>query len=383
VKRVALYYPWIYVRSGVERVIFELVRRSRHEYTVFTNHVNFEQTFPEFRTLKRLVVLDGVPVDRSFGSVLRAALTIMTQRLQLEEFDALLVSSEGLGDLITFRNHTRPVLCFCHTPVRPIYDPVYRRVWLERHPRARLALTFYSFFYAAFTRRAWRHYRRVFVNSREVARRVLQGKLCPPEKLEVLHPGVDTDEIHLSPRYERYFACVGRIKWTKNVELAIQAFVEFKATRPQGEEWGLIVAGGVDAGSKSYLDQLQRLSAGDPAVTYHADPGNAELAALYSGCYAVLFPSLNEDWGMVPLEAMAYGKPVLAVNSGGPRESIVDGETGFLLDPTPEAFAERMTWLADRPEAVRRMGAAGTERAKAFSWDAFVRRLDDCIDALG
>ena len=190
-KRVALYYPWIYVRSGVERTILELVRRSRHQYTVFTNHYDAGQTYPQFRAFERLVVLRKVPVERSFGTVLRAASIIVRQKLPLDSFDALLISSEGLGDLVTFRNSSKPVFCFCHTPVRPVYDPVYRRVWLQRHPRSRLMLGMFSKLYHAVTRAAWRRYRRVFVNSAEVRGRVLTGGLCQPDRIEVLHPGVD------------------------------------------------------------------------------------------------------------------------------------------------------------------------------------------------
>ncbi|PYP22321.1 MAG: glycosyltransferase family 1 protein, partial [Gemmatimonadetes bacterium] len=111
-KRVALYYPWIYVCGGAERVVLEIVRRSGHHYSVFTNRIDYEQTYPEFRAVRNLIVLDRVPLERSFGRVLRAAATIARQKLDLSEFDALLVASEGLGDFITFRNRARPILCF-------------------------------------------------------------------------------------------------------------------------------------------------------------------------------------------------------------------------------------------------------------------------------
>ena len=380
VKQVALYYPWIYLRGGAERNILELVRRSRHEYTVFTNHVNFEQTYPEFRTLERLVVLDRVPMERSFDKVILAALRIATLKLDLRPFDALLVSSEGLGDFITFRNHARPVVCFCHTPVRPVYDPVYRRVWLERHPRRRLALAVFSLFYAALTRRAWRHYRRVFVNGREVQARIAAGSLCPMDRVEVLHSGVDAGSIRHSVTHDKYFLYVGRIKWTKNVTLAVQAFREFKRSYPGASDWRLVVAGNLDRGSRGYLAELERMSHAEPAVTYRLNPSTEELDSLYDCCYAVIFPSLNEDWGLVPIEAMAHGKPVVAVNSGGPAETVLDGETGYLLEPTPGAFAARMAEMATDSELVRSLGARATERARLFTWDRFVQRLDDYID---
>jgi glycosyltransferase involved in cell wall biosynthesis len=379
VKRVALYYPWIYLRGGAERVILEIARRSRHRYTIFTNHLNREQTYPELAALPDLVELPRLPVQRSFPSVLRAALTIARQKLDLAAFDALLVSSEGLGDFITFRNHEKPVVCFCHTPARPVYDPVYRRAWLEAHPRGRLPLAVLSVGYAWLTRLAWRHYRRVFVNSREVASRVLGGSLCAAQRLEVLHPGVDADRIHPSGAYEPYFLCAGRIKWTKNVGLAIDAFRAFRRTHPAAGGWRLLVAGALDGGSGAYLRELERLAAGEPGIEFQPNPTDEELAARYDRCYALVHPSLNEDWGLVPLEAMAHGKAVLAVNAGGPKESVLDGQTGFLLDPRPEAFADRMTWLAEHPDAARGMGARGAARVRTYSWDAFVGRLDDYI----
>jgi len=367
----------------VERVILEIVQRSRHRYTVFTNHLNYAQTYPEFRDLHDVVALDQVPVDRSFGAVLRAARTIAMQKLDLQDYDALLVSSEGLGDLITFRNHDQPVVCFCHTPVRPVYDPVYRATWLAEHPSARIPLAMFSLGYHAITRLAWRYYRRVFANSREVAARIARGRLCPPDRVEVLHPGVDLDRIRPSFRYEPYFLCAGRIKWTKNVGFAIDAFREFQRIQTAASRWRLVIAGGVDAGSRGYLADLEQRAPPASGITFHLNPSTAELDRLYDGASALIFPSLNEDWGLVPLEAMAFGKPVLAVNRGGPTESVVDGETGFLLEPTPAAFAERMSWLADRPEGLRRLGRAAADRARQYSWTSFVGRLDDYIAEVG
>jgi glycosyltransferase involved in cell wall biosynthesis len=115
-------------------------------------------------------------------------------------------------------------------------------------------------------------------------------------------------------------------------------------------------------------------------VMFVANPSDAELGALYARCCALIFPSLNEDWGIVPLEAMAHGKPVLAVNRGGPVESVVDGETGYLLEPTPAAFARAMTSLAAASGLAERLGRQAAERAKRYSWDRFVKRLDDYFE---
>jgi glycosyltransferase involved in cell wall biosynthesis len=363
----------------VERCILELVTRSRHAYTVYTSHLDLAGTFPEFRDLDRLIELRRIAVERSLGQALHATATIAAEKLDASSYDALLVSSEGLGDFITLRNHAKPVICYCHTLVRPVYDAVYRETLLKQRPLYRLPLAAYRGIYHQATRRAWRHYRRVFVNGQEVQRQVETAGLCPRDRVEVLHPGVDPARVRPTLGSEPYFLFLSRVKWTKNAELAIRAFQEFRRLHP-AEGWRLVVAGDVDRLDGDYLRSLRALASAEPAIEFRLDPGGAEIERLYDRCYALVFPSLSEPWGMVPVEAMAYGKPVLAVNRAGPTETVLDGVTGFLLEPKPEVFAERMAWLAEHPEAARRMGAAGVERSRLYSWNAFVTRLDDYVE---
>src|SRR4051812_44773415 len=96
--RVALYYPWIYLTSGAERTIIQLVRGSRHQWTLFTNHYAPAQTFPEFAGLD-VRELNRIPVERTVKATALNALKITFQKLPLDGFDALLVVGEGLGDL--------------------------------------------------------------------------------------------------------------------------------------------------------------------------------------------------------------------------------------------------------------------------------------------
>ncbi len=384
-KRVALYYPWIHLRSGIERMILEVLARSRHQFTIFTSHLDLEHTFPEFGRLPNVVVRRRVSVRRTIAPALAAALTIARERLPLDDYDALIVSSEGLGDLITLRNARLPIICYCHSLSRPVFDAVYRSDLIARRPALRWLLPPFLPPYRALTRRAWRRYTHVFANSRTTRDQILANRLVPPEKVEVLHPGAAIEQAQASECYEPFFLYAGRIKWTKNVELAIEAFRRFKAGAGSETGWSLVIAGEVDDGSAEYVRRLQELPGGGErdGVIYQINPSRGELEQLMARCYALLYPSLSEPWGIVPVEAMALGRPVLAVNNGGPTESVADGETGFLLEPTPQAFAERMQWLAERPDEVRRLGHSGRQRARRYSWEAFVGRLDGYLDTLG
>jgi glycosyltransferase involved in cell wall biosynthesis len=79
----------------------------------------------------------------------------------------------------------------------------------------------------------------------------------------------------------------------------------------------------------------------------------------------VVCSSHFEGYGVVNIEAMACGKPVVSTNQGGPAETILDGETGYLVPPRdPAALASRVIYLLHEPELRQKMGAAGRARVE-------------------
>jgi alpha-1,3/alpha-1,6-mannosyltransferase len=113
-------------------------------------------------------------------------------------------------------------------------------------------------------------------------------------------------------------------------------------------------------------------------VRFLASFSDAQRRALLASCAAVVYTPQHEHFGIVPLEAMAVARPVVAVNSGGPTESVVHGESGLLCDPTPSAFASAYKQLLCDGGVVdsQRMGAvAGAHVQARFSREAFGARL--------
>ena len=375
--RVALYHPWIYVKSGLERTILEIGRRSRHQWTIYTSHYDRDGTYPELRDFG-IIELERVSVRRAYAPVLKVAWHIATTRLDPARHDALLISCEGMGDLMAVRNTARPIVCLCFTPLRAAFDPEYR-IRARRRAGALwpLAVALEGGF-RVIDRLCWRRYSAVVAISETVRRRIADGGLFRANDITVLYPGVDAARVAPSAVSERYLLIAGRIMWTKNIELGIEAFALARAQL--GPDFRLIIAGMVDAKSRGYAEGLMRRAAEVGGVQFVVDPTDAELRALYERCTAVLFTAFNEDWGIVPLEAMAAGKPVVAVNRGGPSETVLHGETGYLEPDIPAAFARRMIELAPDPALCRRLGLAGAERAQQFSWDAFVAGLDMIIE---
>jgi glycosyltransferase involved in cell wall biosynthesis len=378
--KVALYYPWVYLTSGAERTILEIANRSRHEVTIFTNRFQPDTTFPEFRSLD-VRVLGNVSVKRSLTAVGGAAATILRQKIDLDGFDVLLVVCEGLGDLVALRHRKTRAYCLCLTPLRIVYDAVYRDEYLRRRGVAhRLAIGFGSLAYRALDRAAWRRYRRIFPISAEIQRRILAGGLAPMSRLQILHPGIDADAFEPSAAAERTFFVPGRIMWTKNLELGIEAFRIFRASMPDPGSWRLRFAGIVDRKSLPYLDKLRALADGDPAIEFLVHPSDEQMRAQYRRCFATLFTAFNEDWGLVILEAMASGKPPIAVNRGGPLEIVRPEHDGLLARPEPAAFAGAMLRLARDRALYRCLAANGPDSAARFGWGSFVSQLDTALE---
>lgn len=378
----AFYYPWIYLTSGGERIIVELTRRSRHDWTLFTSHFEPENTFPELRSC-RVVELNPVTVKRDVFSTAQSAFRILTQKLPLDDYDALFVLGEGLGDMILFRNHSRPSLCYCLTPLRAAFDPVYReQSFSQRGFLGRLALSAGLSLFGAVDRLAWKRYSRILFLSREAAQRASDARLPSAPPPEILYTGVGLAAERPAETFEPFFLIPGRIVWTKNIQLGIQAFQRFRAQHAEFRHFQLVIAGIVDAKSRSHFAELQALAAGDPDIQFVIAPTDAHLRRLYERCYTVLFTPLNEDLGIVPIEAMAFGKPVIAVNQGGPRETIQHGIQGFLEAPNPDSFSRRMAELAEQPGLARTMGRHGFQHAAQFSWNHFVGRVDDVLEEI-
>jgi glycosyltransferase involved in cell wall biosynthesis len=207
--------------------------------------------------------------------------------------------------------------------------------------------------------------------------------------LDLFHPANDGSGIRAELGIASQAPVVGlvaRLDHWKGIDTILDAAAICRQTRPDARF--LIVGGAID-GQEKYAEELrqQAKSLGISDVVhftlwrYRPDDMPRVHAAVN---LLVLASSWPEPFGLVLLEAMATGKPVVATNHGGPREICVDGETGLLVPPRdPAAMAEAMLALLNDPIRSQRMGDAGRHRVeRLFDRNRSVRQLETLYDEL-
>jgi glycosyltransferase involved in cell wall biosynthesis len=132
------------------------------------------------------------------------------------------------------------------------------------------------------------------------------------------------------------------------------------------------------AGDGRGRGEAERAADGDPGIELLGYVGDGRIPELFSRARALLFPGV-EDFGIVPVEAQAAGLPVIALGTGGVRDSVVDGTTGILYDePGPEGLAtaiERFEATAFDEDALR-------EHARGFAPEVFATKFGELVLSL-
>lgn len=174
--------------------------------------------------------------------------------------------------------------------------------------------------------------------------------------VDVLYPPPHRDDYYCAG--QDYFFTTSRLDRPKRLDLIIEAYRLVDTDLP------LLIAGaGPDA------DRLKAIAEGDARIRFLGFVADDALPALYADALAVPFVPFDEDYGLITIEAMRSGKPVITVtDSGGPTEFVENGVTGFTTDPEPRALAEAFAAMARDPDKARAMGMNARRRVETITW---------------
>jgi len=281
------------------------------------------------------------------------------ENLDLSEYDLVISSTAFFAKGIKVRPGAVHI-SYIHTPPRFLYHypaETGRREKLIYRPFLALLDNYFRIWdYQAAQRPDF-----LVVNSKEVAGRV---RKFYRREAEVIYPPVELPKgikIRPAEKTGSYYLLVSRLLSYKRIDLAIQAANELRIPLKI-------------AGSGRVEKQLRKIAG--PTVEFLGFVSDNKLSELYSNCEAVVFPT-DEDFGIVPVEAMYFGKPVIAFAKGGSLETVLAGKTGeFFAEPTAESLAE--AWRDFNPAKYKAKDCAA--RAKEFSKARFQREFREFVE---
>lgn len=204
----------------------------------------------------------------------------------------------------------------------------------------------------------------------------LVSRGIPRESIRVIYNGVDSARLTPNPAERSptpLFVYLGRLKKYKRVDDVIRAFAALQVPGAKLE-----IAGTGDY--RASLEALVKSLGLSSSVKFLGFIPEAQKVHLLRRAWASVLASPKEGWGISNLEAAACGTPVIAANSPGIRESVLDGETGFLVPQNdPLAMTAAMRGLVESAEKVNVLGAAGRRFAETFTWQ---RAADETLEHL-
>lgn len=336
--------------GGAERVLLNFLKLypSADVYLAFASPQN--RKVLEHHTRGRIIVslFDKCPLSHCYPDIYKPLLFCWWEHLDLRQYDVVISSSHSFSSksVITHKNQLH--ISYVHTPPRYLYSE-YNELQILRKPIIRFIL---------FPLMNWMRKKDfqgaqrpdiLIANSKNVQARI---KKYYKRDSELVYPPVEIPKT-LSKRRPQYYLCMSRLVKQKGIELAIRACNELKES--------LVIVG--SGAQEKYLRSIA-----GPTIIFLGFVPDKQMNHIYAGAKALIYTSIEEDFGLVPLEAMAHGVPVIGYKSGGVEETIINGSTGIFFNDWNVASLVKTIYAFDAPKF---SFVACLKQAKRFSSNRF------------
>jgi glycosyltransferase involved in cell wall biosynthesis len=364
--KVALVHDYLIRFGGAERVLLEL-HNLFPEAPIYTLLYEEEQMGKFFKdTEVRTSFLQKFPhfIRRRHRHLL-PLLPVAAESFDLRDFDLVISSSSAFAKSIITRPDTIHA-CYCHSPSRFLWDWSHEylkemRLGFVRAALAKIAVNYLRIWDESSSKRVdyW------IANSRATRDKI---KKYYRQDARIIYPPVALPawEEFLEAQNENYFLIISQLTPYKKIDLAVEAFNKLKLP--------LVIVG-----EGPERERLERRAAENVKVLgWQNEKIKKEFL---KNCTAFIFAG-EDDFGIAPVEAMGWGKPVLAYRAGGALETVIPGVTGeFFDDATPEILADGVRRLRDNlsnysPLVIRKW-------AEKFSEEKFRQEIMDFVKKIG
>jgi len=349
--RVALVHDYLVQYGGAERVL-EVLAEMFPQAPIYTLIYDPEQLYGAFSDKKiRTSFLQSLPFAKTNHRLFPALMPLAVEDLDLTAYDLVISSSNSYTKgVITSPDALH--ICYCHTPMRYAWDD-YHRHFQEFNFVAGVKnlLPFAMNYIRLWDKISSDRVDYYLANSNNVAKRINKYYRMPAQ---VLYPPVNT-EVEFDADYKgEYYLMLGRFLPYKHYDIVVEAFAR------NGKELHLV-------GSGPDEEKLRKIAQGKDNIKFLGRLNDEEAQLEFRECRAFIFAS-EDDFGIVPVEAMAAGKPVIAYGRGGALETVEDGKTGIFFD---EQSADCIIKTVDRFEKMNFDATYIHNYAQKFSKDTF------------
>lgn len=388
--------------GGAERLVVDAalaLKNCGHKVSFLTNHHDKSHCFEETRngTLEVKIVGDWLPRSLfgkfyalcAYFRMVYAAFYVVLFQSKQEKIDLIFCDliSHGIP-ILKYAKQSPKILFYCHFP-----DQLLTKQGGQLKNLYRMPLNYLE-------EKTTGCADGVLVNSKFTSRifsetfkslKITPGVLYPSLVTKSFDQRITDNSLDGIADNAKVLLSINRYERKKNLPLALKALklLETNLTRQEWDRVHLILAGGYDyrnLENVEHYDELtvicENLGLKDK-VTLLRSPDDATKLKLLNRCCLLFYTPTNEHFGIVPLEAMYLSRPVIAVNSGGPKETVVHEQTGFLCESSPEDFANAATLIIKDPKLAEKMGEMGRTRVKQrFSFEAFTEKLNQIVTNL-
>ena len=355
--RTAIVHYWLLGMRGGEKVV-EALCELYPDADIFTLFYEPELVSETIRS--HTVHASFLNPFRRFHRSLLPFMPWALESFDLRGYDLVISSESGPTKGVLTSAGTRHV-CYCHTPMRYLWElyPAYLHDWTS-NPLKRAALIPLSNYLRLWDFASAARVDDFIANSENVRRRIWKTYR---RSSEVIYPPVQVERFSWKPSAD-YFLIVSELVAYKQIDYAVRFFSK------SGQRLRV-------AGSGPDLERLRSVAAGN--VEFLGRVSDADLCDLYSHCRALIMPG-EEDFGMTMVEALASGKPVIALGRGGAAEILqsAGASHGILYSQASEsALSEAITTFEGAENSFQ--PAVLRERAQHFSVEAFRSRMRDFL----
>ena len=366
--KIAIIHYDMSMRTGAQRLVLGMgnaMKELGHDIAYFTSIYDKNKAFTEFEK-ENLISFDG---KRDFFGKFRGLTAYRESRKMVEK-----CRKEFNPDLYIFSsnyylaNEYNPSIIYCHHPEQLLVNnrDIVRKILHTLIDRAE--------------KKGFENTDKILCNSEFTSKAI---KRTFQRDSLILFPGVDIDKFSFSNVEDNYILTVNRIMPGKNLEFAIDIINNITKS---GKDIKLIIAGTKQVGFEWYIQSLEnkiRKLKLEKFIEIKVDVPDTDLIELYKRCMIFLYTPIEEHFGIAPIEAMSCGKPVVAFSKGGPKETILNEKTGYILEDNITLWEEKIINLLEDEERRKNMGIMARERVvNNFSWNIFTNKLEKCLKEL-